>query len=228
MKKKKVMVIGLGTFGTEVSKQLTIKGVEVLAVDSDHAKIDAINEDVAYAVALDATNKKALLSQDIEDYDAVVIAIGDNFEERIKCLAVLNDIKVKEIYCRTMNNSETFIIKKLGVSHILSPETEIADIVAEKITYPNIISFSNTDSEHLIAEVDVLHDMVDRQVGDVDFIQKYKLELITIRRSIFNSETNQGYHDVGIPKSDMAFNEGDRIVVYGRKADIERFISINN
>lgn len=227
MKKKKVVVIGLGTFGMELSKQLTIKGVEVLAIDIDSAKVDAINEDVSYAVALDATNKRALLSQEVKDYDAVVVAIGDSFEQRIKCLAVLNDIDVQEIYCRTMSDSETFIIKKLGVSRILSPETEIADIVSEKITYPSIISFVSSDGEHLIAEVQVLKDLIGRELKDINFKEKYNLILITIRRTIFESQSSEKHYDMGIPDPQTVLKNGDRVVLYGKKTDLERFITIN-
>lgn len=228
MKKKKVVVIGLGTFGSEVSKRLTAKGVEVLAIDVDNNKVEIISEEVTYSVNLDATNKKALMSQDIEDYDAVVVAIGDNFDQRIKCVAALNELNIKNLYCRTMSDGETFILNKLGVLNLLSPETEIADIVAEKIKYPSIVSYVNSDGDYLIAEIDVLHDLVGRQIKNIDFRDKYKLVLITVKRSIFESKKDAKYYDMGVITSDVVFNPNDRLVIYGHQTDVERFININN
>lgn len=82
---EKFAVIGAGHFGTAIAVTLSKKGAEVMVIDTNQDKIDAINDEVSYAVCLDATDKKALMSQDIKDFDAVVVAIGQNFEARLLC-----------------------------------------------------------------------------------------------------------------------------------------------
>ena len=73
-------IIGLGQFGFAVAKKLTDKGAEVLAIDRDIERIDLIKDDVAYAVAMDSTDIKALVAQNVAEMDAVLIAIGENIE----------------------------------------------------------------------------------------------------------------------------------------------------
>ena len=75
----KYAVIGIGQFGKAIAKAISAKGYEVMAIDSDTEIIDNISNDVAYAVALDATDKRALQGQGIEDFDAVV-EIYENME----------------------------------------------------------------------------------------------------------------------------------------------------
>ncbi len=58
----KYAVIGIGDFGRAIAKTLSSKGAEVLAIDSEQSVIDKIAEDVAAAVVMDATDKKALIS----------------------------------------------------------------------------------------------------------------------------------------------------------------------
>ena len=82
MNKRKVTVIGLGQFGVSIARALAQNGVEVMAIDSDQSVIESISDDVAYAVALDATDKRALQSQNIVELDAVDYAIGSDFEQR--------------------------------------------------------------------------------------------------------------------------------------------------
>jgi len=76
----KFAVIGLGQFGSAICRKLSEKGAEVIAIDIDEDKVEAIKEYVAYAVVIDSTDSRALRSQNISEMDAVVVSIGQNFE----------------------------------------------------------------------------------------------------------------------------------------------------
>ena len=123
--KNKFAIIGLGQFGMTIAKTLSKKGAEVIAIDKDIDKVEHIKEYVSYAVSLDATDKQALLNQNIEDMDAVIIAIGEDFKSMILCANILTELSIKRIIGRVMGENERLILKKLGISEILSPEDEI-------------------------------------------------------------------------------------------------------
>ena len=80
MKGKKFTVIGMGKYGKSIARFLSDRNAEVIAVDNREEMIDDVVDDVALAVTLDATDIKALQSQNIHESDAVVVAIGANFE----------------------------------------------------------------------------------------------------------------------------------------------------
>jgi len=48
-------------------------------------KVEYISDEVAYAVTLDATDVKALKAQNIQEMDAVFVAIGEDFESLLLC-----------------------------------------------------------------------------------------------------------------------------------------------
>ena len=75
MSDQRFAVIGLGQFGSAIAKNLSNRGAEVLAIDLSLEKVEGIKDEVSHAVALDATDKKALLSQNIQDVDAVVVTL---------------------------------------------------------------------------------------------------------------------------------------------------------
>ena len=56
--------------------------------DARPERAEHLKDEVALAVTLDATDKKALLGQNIQDMDAAVVAIGENFEATV--LTTLN------------------------------------------------------------------------------------------------------------------------------------------
>ena len=114
MSQKKFAVIGAGQFGQAISLALSEKGFEVLVIDKDMKKVQSISDDVAYAVCTDATDKRALLNENIKDFDAVIVAIGDDFVERLLCISNLIDLGIDKIYCRTKGAHQQTILENLA------------------------------------------------------------------------------------------------------------------
>ncbi|MDD2344644.1 MAG: TrkA family potassium uptake protein [Bacteroidales bacterium] len=228
---EKFAVIGAGHFGTAIAVTLSKKGAEVMVIDTNQDKIDAINDEVSYAVCLDATDKKALMSQDIKDFDAVVVAIGQNFEARLLCAAVLLDIGVKKIICRSLGMSQRLILDKMGVTEILSPEDEVALIVAERLMNPSVISYLQLPDDHRIAEVLAPRKIAGRTYGDLNLRDRYKLSMITIKRDfleIIDKQECTIQHIIGVPDTKTIIQPNDSLVIFGKNRDIERFIEINS
>ena len=125
MAQEKFAVIGAGHFGQAISHALSEKGFEVLVVDSNISVVQDISEEVAYAVCADATSKRALQNENIQDFDAVIVSIGNDFVGRLLCTANLLDLGVKRIICRVMGKSQRTILEKMGITEFLSPEDEV-------------------------------------------------------------------------------------------------------
>src|SRR3954465_14092559 len=127
----KFAVIGLGKFGTSIARTLASRGAEVLVMDVDPEKVELLKDEVAYAVALDSTDIKTLKAQNIESMDAVVIAIGDDFEDLLLTTVILLELNIKRIIARAGSKQQKMILEKMGVSEVLSPEDEVGKTVAE-------------------------------------------------------------------------------------------------
>ena len=65
MAESRFAVIGCGKFGRAIARKLSTKGAEVVAIDLNENNVDKIQEDVALCVCMDATDKKALIAQNI-------------------------------------------------------------------------------------------------------------------------------------------------------------------
>ena len=233
MSDQRFAVIGLGQFGSAIAKNLSNRGAEVLAIDSSLEKVEGIKDEVSHAVALDATDKKALLSQNIQDVDAVVVAIGENFQALLLCTFLLIELKVKRIITRSMGNDQRRILEKMGVTEILSPEDEVGGNVAEMLINPNVVMCMQLPDDYEIVEVKAPSAIFGRNLGDIGLREKYKLNLVTVLRkkegsTEENDNNTKDYHIIGVPDSNTIIQKTDIIIIFGLTKNIERFLEINN
>lgn len=230
MNYSKFAVIGVGRYGATIARRLAEKGAQVFAFDPDEEKIEGIKDDVAFAVTLDATDIRALRTQNVGDLDAAVVAIGENFEATILTSVHLLDLGVKRVIARASGDHQRLILEKIGVTEILTPEDEVAYVVREKLLNPNIVSFLQLPDDHEIAEIRAPRGVIGRTIDEIGFRNKYEMTLITIKREFEVTKNGQDcteQHIMGVPKGDSEVKEKDTLVVFGAAKSVERFIEIN-
>jgi len=226
----KFAVIGLGTFGSSIAKALAERGAEVLAIDNDESHIEAIKDEVAFAVTMDSTDKKALQVQNISDVDVAIVAIGENFEALLLTSVKCMELGVKKVIARANNPQQRLILEKMGIHEVLSPELEVGRIVAERLLNPSLVSFIELPDGYEIAELKTPPAIANRTLTDIDLRNRYKLNLITLKREFektISGQTVKEIHILGVPASDTVILPTDTIIVFGTVKDIERFIEIN-
>ncbi|MEX2117484.1 MAG: TrkA family potassium uptake protein, partial [Bacteroidota bacterium] len=179
---KKIAVIGLGHFGFELATELGEKGAEVLALDDDMERLDDIKDRVAHTVCLDSTEEKAMRGQGLEEFDAVVVAIGDEFEATLMTVAVLQTLKIKRIIVRATTEMHKKILSHLGVREIILPAVEAAGRLANSLLFERIIDSFSLSSDFTIMEVNAPVRFHGKTIEAVDIPGKHSVTLITIKR----------------------------------------------
>jgi len=226
----KFAVIGVGKYGSAIARELAAKGAEVYAFDVDPEKIENIKDEVATAISLDTTDKKALIAHNVEEMDAVVIAIGENFEAVVLTAFNLLDLEIPRVISRASGPNQRRILEKIGVTEILSPESEVATRVAERLVNPNITAFLSLPDEYEIAEIKAPIGIANRSLGDIDLTNKYNLTLITLKREFEvkeDGELKKEEHILGVPRIETIVYETDTLVVFGTLQNVKRFLEIN-
>ncbi|MDR0559287.1 MAG: TrkA family potassium uptake protein [Prevotellaceae bacterium] len=231
MSVNKFAVIGIGHFGRSIALNLSRRGADVMAIDCNYERIEHISDEVSYAVTLDATDKKALLSQNIRNFDAVIVAIGSNFEQRLLCAALLLDLGIKRVICRAMGRNQRIILEKMGIEEILSPEDEVGMSLARRLMNPCIISFLDLSDDYCVTEISAPKLICGVPLGEIDLRDRYRLSLITVKRAVVetcgDAET-EALHVIGVPDTKTVIREKDTLILFGRMRDVEKFVDINN
>jgi trk system potassium uptake protein TrkA len=135
------------------------------------------------------------------------------------------------VIVRASGEHQIRILESLGVIEILTPESEVASIVAEKLINPNITAFLQLPDDYEIAEIKAPLGITNRSLDDIDLRNKYSLTLITIKRQYEvkgdDDSTIVEEHIIGVPKSETVVYETDTLVVFGTLKHVNRFIEIN-
>jgi trk system potassium uptake protein TrkA len=232
MKNARYAVIGLGLFGTSIARELSRRGAEVLAIDNDEHQVEGVSGEVAFGVTMDATDLKALKAQNVHEMDAVIVAIGEGkFDTLMLCVVLLMELKVKRIIARAEGHHQRMILEKIGCGEILSPEDEVAMLVAERLINPNIIYYMPLPDNYEIVEIKTPPAVADRSLADINLRNRYQIDLITIKREVTHlnkeGETIREKHILGVVSQDTILLATDTILVFGINQDIQRFIDIN-
>jgi len=232
MSVNKYAVIGLGQFGTAIARTLAERGSEVLAIDINPKKTNAIKDEVAYAVSLDCTDLRSLEDQGIDEMEAVVVAIGEDFEGLLLTTVFLLEMNVKRVIARADGAQQRMILEKIGVKEILSPEDEVGISVAERLMNPSILSSLQLRDDYEIVEVKAPPRILGRALEEIDLRQRYGLTVVTIKRQFEVGEKSNGdiqyKHTVlGVPSPSTIIQKGDALIVFGLSKDIKKFTDLS-
>lgn len=79
----KFLVIGLGNLGRAIAENLTRIGDEVIGVDLNLHKVEAVKQTISGSVSLDTTDRDALNTLPLSEMDAIFVTYGKNFGIRL-------------------------------------------------------------------------------------------------------------------------------------------------
>ena len=193
-----------------------------MGMDVRQEKVDSVHKDITLAVRLDSTDKRALESQNVNDLDVVVIAIGASFDAMLLTVFLLQELGVKRIIARAQDETQKVILEKMGVTEILNPEEEVGNNMAELLLNPGALMCMQLPDDFEIMEVTAPRKVLGRSLSDIGLREKYNLNLVTLLRKM-----DDAHHIMGIPDARTLVEKDDLIVLFGKNSDIDRFIDIN-
>lgn len=222
---RKIAVIGLGNFGNALAITLTRLGAEVCAIDEEMEYLDDIKDAVTHTVCLDSTDERALKAQGLDEFDAVVVGIGDNFEASLLTVTSLQKIGVERIIARATSPTHKHILNHLGVKEVILPAVEAAERLASTLMYERIVDSFALSSDYTIAEVTAPAELVGKSLESLGLVQRYGVTLITIKR-IEKKSSLLGFRErdveqvLGVLSGNTRVEMGDVLVVFGTKQSI--------
>lgn len=225
---KRFAVIGLGYFGERLALELTERGAEVIVIDNTMAKIEDIKNKVAYAIRLDSTDENALRNQGLEDLDAVIVAIGENFESALLTCVHLLRFKCRRVVVKSTSPLHTEIFRNVGVHMIVSPEEIVAERVAMRMFSDNVLDLIPLTDEYGILQVEAPKRMHGKSLRDLDLRNRFNVNLITIKRVKITTDArgNEEKDEIvlGVPTAETVIEPNDVLVLLGREQDIHKMI----
>ncbi len=226
MVKKQFGVIGLGTFGSNVAKELAAKGFPVLAIDNKEIVVNRISSFVTQAIVADATDDIALKDAGIADCDTVIISMGEDIETSILATLIAKDLGVKNVIVKCVSPWHSKIAVKIGADKVVYPELEMAKKLAQSMASPNILEQIEFSKDYNLVEIIAPEILWGKTIKDSGIRNKYGINIIAIKRQtpIVNDD---GQADIKeetnvTPAPDDEILENDVLVVVGRQEQIDK------
>lgn len=212
--KKQFVVIGLGRFGSSVSKQLYRLGHDILAVDIKDGNVKVMSDYSSYEVVANAIDEDALNSLGIRNFDHAIVAIGDDIQSSILCTLLLKEMGIKKVWVKAQNEQHHNVLEKIGADRIIRPEQEMGIRIANQLDSGKLIDYIGLTKDYSIVELEATKKINDKTLVRCDVRAKYGCTVLAIkRRDSLNIS----------PKPDDIILAGDILVVMGHNKDLKRF-----
>ena len=211
--RKSFLVVGLGRFGSSLAIALADAGHEVLAVDTNPEVVQRLSNRLTHVVAVDAANEQALETLGVGNFDAAVVAIGDDFESSILLTLMLKRLGVPFVVAKARTEQQVEVLNRVGADRVVQPERDAGLRMARQLTSPNLLDYLTLGPGMSVAEIHAPDFMVGKTLGELNVRNKYKITILLIKN---------GEHLLISPDPEDRINPNDRLVVAGRDQDISR------
>jgi trk/ktr system potassium uptake protein len=208
-------VIGLGNFGFHAAKALFEDGNEVVAIDLEKARVQAIDPHANEAVVLDATDKEALKSLGLETMDAVIVSTGTKISTSILICLYLQEIGVKKILAKALDDDHAKILNRVGATEIIHPERDMALRISRGLSRPNVLDFIPLAEEFDLVQFGPPSDFIGKSLKELNLRALYNVHIIAIKELVPENF-------VLVPPASFIIKDSDILIMLGRSEDIKR------
>lgn len=215
------LIIGLGIYGSNLARDLTDMGHEVIGADNKKSNVDAIKDYISTVYLLDATDEAELSLLPIKNVDLAIVAIGENFGASIRTVALLKKLNVKHIYARAVDTLHESILEGLDIDRILTPEQRAARDLTSEMGLGSKVQTLALDSDHYVLKFRAPEAFVGLKYADVDLNGSYHLTLVAVARPVKSKNLlgidRREYRAIDTIDPDDKITADDLLVCYGTK-----------
>ncbi len=221
-------IIGLGSFGKHLARQLNREGHEIVAVDNDPAHINALKDEIEYIVKADCTDLNAFHEIPVSECDAVILAIGEDFEASLSIASNLQQLGARRIISRIINPLHGRLLKLLKIDELMVPEAMAAAWLARTLNTPDKISSLELGGGYEIAQILVPKALVGKTLQEAEIRPRYNLNLVTIAKGRGHTALSSTRHPIskvlGNPDPNRRFEGDDVLLLFGLEKDVRRML----
>jgi trk system potassium uptake protein TrkA len=213
---KQFAVIGLGRFGRAVCETLHNAGYEVMAIDRQEKNVDEVMNDriASHAATLDSMDYDALKQTSIEEFDTVIVAIGNFLAESVTTTLNLKELGVNFVVAKASSETHSKLLKKVGADLVVFPEREMGCELARRLSKPTILEQLDIDPEHSIVQLKVPNKFDGKTISQLELRNKYGFNILAVSSRDNHFEIN--------PSPNTVLRKNTDMIVLGNNKDIER------
>lgn len=215
---KSFLIIGAGRFGRHLARQMTELNNEVMLVDRNEEMLRDLVPVVESAQIADCTDRGALQSLGVADFDCCFVCIGEDFESSLIATALLKDLGAKRVVSKAGSKLHREFLLRNGADEVISVEKEMAQKVALRYNISNSFDFMDFSADYAVFEMPPLAAWVGKTASELDVRHKYGVILLASR---------SGGEVSPLPEANYIFTAAEMLIMLGKKEDMERLLQLS-
>lgn len=213
----RVLVIGLGRFGSAVAHELMALGNEVMGLDVNTRAVQDHAELLTHVLEADTTDRAVLVQLGIKDFDLAIVGIGSDIEASLLTTAALLDAGVPNVWAKAVTEAHGQILERVGAHHVVYPEREMGRRLAHLVN-GRMLDWFQLDDNFAMAETVAPEELVGKTLADAGIRARYGVTVVSVKPA-------GGHFTYATP--DTMIEPGDILVVAGERSASEAFASLS-
>ena len=212
-----ILLIGLGRFGRHVAEKLYELDHQVMAVDKQEDRVEAVMSYVTIALIGDSSIMEFLETLGVSNFDVCIVAIASDFQSSLETTAYLKDLGAKMVVSRASRDVHARFLLRNGADEIVYPEKQVANWTAIRYSSEHIFDYVQLCDTHAIFEIEMPQNWVGKTIGQVDIRKKFNINIMALKRD--------GKLDMAI-RPDTMLTDDATMLVLGESRDIQKCFKI--
>lgn len=212
----RVVVLGLGRFGSSLAGELARRGWEVLGIDRDERLVQDAADQLSHVATADVTDIEALRQLGVPEFRRAVVGMG-NLEASVLTTSLLSELEVPNIWAKAVSQRHARILERVGAHHVTQPEHDMGYRVAHLVT-GRMLDYIPFEDDFALVKTRAPSEIAGRPLGETGIRRKYGVTVVSIKRA------GEGFD---YASRETVAHQGDLLIVAGRSRDVERFAELS-
>ena len=210
---KSLLIIGMGKFGQHLCRKLLELDNEIMIIDQNEEQIREFFTEVTSSRIGDCTNPDVLEALGLNNFDIVIVAITENFQNSLEITNLVKELGAKHVISLASRDIQAKFLLKNGADEVVYPERDVAYNLAAKVSANHVFDYVELDDDYSIYEVPVLKSWVGGTIRELNINAKYHINIIGV--------ITDGVTKI-MPGPDYRFVPGDHMQIISNKEASEQ------
>jgi len=210
---RNIAIIGLGSFGISLARQLDRFGDHVLGIDRSESRVSSMTEILHRSLIMDARDELAMKEAELSSYDVVVIATSSDLESSVLACMNARQVGARTIWAKAGSATHARILEKLGIDRLLEPEREYGEHIAHMLHNEAIGDYINLAASLYVATVRIGKRRAGKRLEELKLLERHQLHC----RGLVRDDTFIAC------EADTPMLADDALLVVGKREDMRAF-----
>lgn len=210
-------IIGLGRFGLALALELTKAGKQVIVLEIEAEKLDAIKDQIENIYPVKTITAEVLEESGISHCHTAIVCIGKDIESNILVTMSLVELGIPRVIAKATSTNHGKVLERIGAEAVF-PEVEMGTRLAHSLISTGTLEFLELCEDFSIANIMLSPSFANQNVAQVNLRKRFHLNIIVVIRN------EKAISEIS---PELVLKEGDILVVGGANEAIKKFERAN-